>query len=79
VLLFTLNQQTVCGWLGLEPLFRVEWPFLYLSIWAFLVAMVLIIAVSLLTRPGIKGRPVENLKLWAVLALLIQMLIYAVG
>jgi SSS family solute:Na+ symporter len=51
IVLFALNQETVCRWLGLEPLFQVEEPFLYFSIWAFLVAMTLIITVSLLTRP----------------------------
>lgn len=49
--LFALNQEAVCRWLQLEPLFQVEEPFLYFSIWAFLVAAVLIVVVSLLTRP----------------------------
>jgi Na+/proline symporter len=51
VVLFTLNQSTICEWLNLEPLFQVEAPFLYFSIWAFLVAMTLIVVVSLLTPP----------------------------
>jgi SSS family solute:Na+ symporter len=51
LVLFALNQEAIYGWLGLEPLFQVEEPFLYFSVWAFLVAMVLIITVSLLTRP----------------------------
>ena len=50
VSLFTLNQKTVCEWLNLKPLFQVEEPFLFFSIWAFLVAAVLIVVVSLLTR-----------------------------
>ncbi|UCD30233.1 MAG: sodium/solute symporter [Planctomycetota bacterium] len=49
--LFTLSQQSVCRLLNLEPLFKIESPFLYFSIWGFLVAMVLIIVVSLSTRP----------------------------
>ena len=36
---------------GLEPLFRIEEPFLYFSIWAFLTALIIIIVVSLLTHP----------------------------
>ncbi|MBU0640297.1 MAG: sodium/solute symporter [Planctomycetes bacterium] len=51
VVLFALNQEAVYRWLNLEPLFQVEEPFLYFSIWAFLVAAVLIVVVSLLTRP----------------------------
>jgi hypothetical protein len=31
------------------------------------------------TPSGNKSRPLENLKLWAILALLIQVIIYAVG
>ena len=31
------------------------------------------------TPPGVESRPFENLKLWAVLALLIQVLIYSIG
>ncbi|MBA2605124.1 MAG: hypothetical protein H0U94_16195 [Acidobacteria bacterium] len=34
-----------------QPLFRIGEPFLYFSIWAFLVALVLVIVVSLLTEP----------------------------
>jgi len=33
----------------------------------------------LTTPPGTESRPIENLKLWAILALLIQVMIYAVG
>ncbi|MCB1119963.1 MAG: sodium/solute symporter [Verrucomicrobiae bacterium] len=36
---------------GIEPLFQIEEPFLYFSIWAFLTALVVIVVVSLLTRP----------------------------
>lgn len=51
IVLFTLNQGAICRWLHLKPLFQVREPYLYFSIWAFLVAAVLIIVVSLLTRP----------------------------
>jgi len=51
VTLFTLNQESVYTALGWPPLFRVSEPFLYFSIWAFLVAAVLLVTISLLTRP----------------------------
>jgi solute:Na+ symporter, SSS family len=47
--LFVLNQPTVLAWLGWQPLFRIEEPFLYFSVWAFLTAAALHAAVSLLT------------------------------
>ena len=46
---FLLNNATVCRWLGTKPLFRIQEPFLYYSIWGFLVAVVLLITVSLST------------------------------
>ena len=36
---------------GLEPLFRIEELFLYFSIWSFVVALIVIVTVSLSTRP----------------------------
>jgi SSS family solute:Na+ symporter len=51
IVLFALSRESVYGFLNLEPLFKVESPFLYFSIWGFLVALVLIITVSLFTRP----------------------------
>jgi solute:Na+ symporter, SSS family len=36
---------------GLEPLFRIEEPFLYFSIWSFVVALIVIVLVSLMTKP----------------------------
>jgi SSS family solute:Na+ symporter len=47
---FLLNNDAVCGWLGLRPLFQIDEPFLYYSIWGFLVAGGLLVTVSLLTR-----------------------------
>jgi len=47
---FLLNNDTVCTWLGLRPLFQIGEPFLYYSIWGFLVAGGLLVTVSLLTR-----------------------------
>ncbi len=51
VSLFTLNQPVVYGWLGWQPLFQVDEPFLYFSVWAFLVAGAVLVMVSLATRP----------------------------
>ena len=46
---FLLNNQTVCEHLGLQPLFQIEDPFLYYSIWGFLVSCFLLVTVSLAT------------------------------
>ena len=51
ITLFALNQPAVYDRLGLEPLFRISEPFLYFSVWAFLVTLALVVAISLLTRP----------------------------
>ncbi len=51
VLLFTLNLEGVRKALGLAPLFRIEAPFLYYSLWSFVVAAALIAIVSLATKP----------------------------
>lgn len=51
VTLFTLNQQAVYTALGIEPLFQIADPFLYFSVWAFLVSLTVIIIVSLCTKP----------------------------
>lgn len=51
VCLFSLNQPMVYQRLGLDPLFQISEPFLYFSIWAFLVTAVLIVFISLLSRP----------------------------
>ncbi len=58
VTLYTLNQPAVYQAMGWEPLFQIEEPFLYFSVWAFLVALVLIIVVSLLT----KREPAEKIR-----------------
>jgi SSS family solute:Na+ symporter len=46
---FLLNNQAVCEHLGLQPLFQIEDPFLYYSIWGFLVSCFLLVTVSLAT------------------------------
>ena len=51
VTLFTLNQEAVYTALGTKPLFQIADPFLYFSVWAFLVSMTLILVVSLCTKP----------------------------
>ena len=48
--LFSLNQPAVCRWLNLKPLFQVEQPYLYYSIWSFLVAMLFIVIFSYFLR-----------------------------
>jgi SSS family solute:Na+ symporter len=47
--LFTMNQPVVCASLGIDPLFKISEPFLYFSIWSFLVTVTVLIPVSLLT------------------------------
>jgi len=48
--LFTLSQPRVTQWLGAEPLFQIPDPFLYFSVWAFLVTALVLVLVSLVTR-----------------------------
>lgn len=51
VSLYALDQEAVYQWLGINKLFQIPDPFLYFSIWAFLAAFTVIIAVSLMTSP----------------------------
>lgn len=51
VTLFAFSQESVIQSLGWRPLFQIAEPFLYFSVWSFVVALVLVTAVSLLTRP----------------------------
>lgn len=51
ITLFTLNQEAVYTALGIEPLFQISEPFLYFSIWAFVVSFSLIVILSLLMKP----------------------------
>jgi solute:Na+ symporter, SSS family len=51
VTLFALNQEALYTQLEWRPLFQISEPFLYFSIWAFLVSAGLIIVISLFTRP----------------------------
>lgn len=58
VTLFAMNQQPVYTGMGWQPLFKVSEPFLYFSVWAFVVAAVVLVAVSSATRPD----PAEKLR-----------------
>ena len=49
VSLYALNQPSVVQAIGIEPLFKIQEPFLYFSIWAFLVTAILLIGGSLIT------------------------------
>lgn len=49
--LFLLNQPAVAGWLGFRPLFRIGQAYLYYSIWAFVVAILLAWIFSYFGRP----------------------------
>lgn len=51
VALYALNQPVVYEALGWAPLFRIQEPFLYFSVWAFLVALSLTVVLSWLTPP----------------------------
>lgn len=51
VCLYTLNQPAVYDYLGWQPLFQISEPFLYFSIWAFAVTVIVLVLGSLLTSP----------------------------
>jgi Na+/proline symporter len=56
--LYALSRPPVIAALGWQPLFRIPDPFLYFSVWAFLVTTLVLIVVSLLSRP----EPAEKLR-----------------
>lgn len=56
--LYALNQPTVYQALGWEPLFRIQEPFLYFSIWAFAVTSLTLVTISLLSGPV----PIDKLR-----------------
>ena len=49
--LFVLNLPVVCGWLDMPPLFRINEPYLYYSIWAFLATISVTAVFSYFARP----------------------------
>ncbi|MDA1213529.1 MAG: sodium transporter, partial [Planctomycetota bacterium] len=51
VSLYTVNQPAVYTAFGWEPLFQIQDPYLYFSIWAFLTTSIVLVIVSLLSRP----------------------------
>ncbi|MCP4854254.1 MAG: sodium/solute symporter [Fuerstiella sp.] len=51
VSLYALNQPVIYEAMGWEPLFRIQEPFLYFSIWAFGVTAVLLVVLSLFSGP----------------------------
>jgi solute:Na+ symporter, SSS family len=62
ILLYTLNQPAIYMGLGWRPLFQIQEPFLYFSIWAFLVTWVALVVLSWLTRAEPEAR--SGLVIW---------------
>ncbi len=62
VALYTLNHRVVAEALNLRPLFQIQEPFLYFSIWSFLVTLLLVIVLSFLTKPEPTTK--SNLVIW---------------
>ncbi len=56
--LYALSQPSVIESLGWQPLFQIPDPFLYFSVWAFLVTAAVLAAISLLSPPD----PAEKLQ-----------------
>lgn len=56
IFLYLTTWESILNQVGWEPLFQVEEPFLYFSVWAFLVSITIVIVGSLLTSP----EPVEK-------------------
>lgn len=56
--LYALSRPAVVESLGWQPLFQIPDPFLYFSVWAFLVTAAVLAAISLLSRPD----PAEKLQ-----------------
>ena len=55
--LYALNQSSVCRILGIDPLFQIQDPYLYFSVWAFLVTLTILVGLSFVTKP----EPAEKL------------------
>jgi len=64
ILLYSLNQATVYEAIGWKPLFRVQDPYLYFSIWAFLVSLIVLVLLSLCTRA--EQHEKSDLVIWGV-------------
>ena len=62
VTLYTLNQPAVYSALGWKPLFQIQEPFLYFSIWAFLVTLSTLVVLSFLWKSN--NDPKSALVIW---------------
>jgi solute:Na+ symporter, SSS family len=62
ITLYTLNQPVVFQALGWRPLFQIQEPFLYFSIWAFLVTLTLLCSLSFLFPKEDSGK--TSLVIW---------------
>ncbi|MCA9069942.1 MAG: sodium transporter, partial [Planctomycetaceae bacterium] len=68
IFLYLATWESVLNHLGWDPLFQVEEPFLYFSVWAFVVSITVVIGGSLITSPEpeekqayvIHGQPKEH-------------------
>lgn len=56
ITLYTLNQPAVYEMLGWQPLFKIKEPFLYFSIWAFVVTALLLFGLSYFTKPNTESQ-----------------------
>ena len=62
VTLYTLNQPAIYSALGWKPLFQIQEPFLYFSIWAFLVTLSTLVVLSFLWKSN--NDPKSALVIW---------------
>jgi SSS family solute:Na+ symporter len=62
VTLYTLNQPAVYSALGWKPLFQIQEPFLYFSIWAFLVTLSTLVVLSFVWKSN--NDPKSALVIW---------------
>lgn len=60
--LFVLNLPAVRGWLDMQPLFRIDAPYLYYSIWAFLMTIGMTTVFSYFARPDARDK--ERYSIW---------------
>ncbi|MEW6306804.1 MAG: hypothetical protein AB1705_25340, partial [Verrucomicrobiota bacterium] len=58
ITLFAMNQKSIYESMNWRPLFQIAEPFLYFSVWGFLVAFAVVAVVSLMTPP----EPEEKLR-----------------
>src|SRR5690606_3926028 len=51
ITLYALSREDVYTALGWQPLFQIADPFLYFSVWAFLLTLTLVVVISFMTTP----------------------------